>query len=125
MDAFNARDFARMNSLLGDEMSFIDSTARKIEGKDDVLALVYWLVNADPSFRQEPEDCSLHGDKVLMRGHIVSTQTGRSGRALWEINVRNDCITRFQSYRAEGAIPLVKLFESAGERDQFKLQRTG
>ena len=109
-EAFNSRDFDRLSHLLDPDCLFIDSTGDHLVGADELIAVIRKLVAIEPSFRCIIEDSVGHKESVLLRGRVESDVPEEDGRVIWQMRSSGGRISRLQSFRKEGALPMIRLF---------------
>ena len=109
-EAFNGRDFDALAMVLDPDCLLIDSTGEPLIGAERVIDLILRLTLTDPSFHCVIEDSVGHRDGVLLRGRVETDSDDADGRTIWQMRAHGGRISRIQSFRKKGALPIVRLF---------------
>lgn len=102
--AVNAHDVDRLEPLLTEDFTYIDSWREGVRGRDKVMAAFRSLMAIDPEFGIEVDKMDWREPHVLMSGRVNSRHFGSGRRAVWQVLVRDGRVAEYQAW-AEGGPP--------------------
>lgn len=107
--ALNAHEADAIEPLLTDDFSYIDSWREGVRGRDKVMPALRHLLSIDPDFGIEVDRMDWRAPQMLMSGRVNSSQFGGNRRAVWQITVRGDRISEYQSWAEGGPPPISRM----------------
>ena len=109
VSALNAHDTDRVEALLTDDFTYIDSWREGVSGRDKVMAAFRSLLLIDPDFGIEVDRMDWRDPHVLMSGRVNSLQFGPNRRAVWQVLVRDGRVAVYQAWAEGGPPPMSRM----------------
>lgn len=109
----NNRDFAALDGMITDDVSFTDSMGGCVTGRADAVLLLESLLAYDPGFHIRLEDVTPHNDLVLATGYTTGNRQETAERTLWRLRVRDGLLAEWRSYSADAPRPVVQMLMGA------------
>jgi ketosteroid isomerase-like protein len=100
-DCITRRDIGGLSRLMSDDHVFIDSADNIVSGKTRCVEAWQGFFAAFPDYRNHFARVLLAGDKVVMIGHSVCSDTRLAGPALWTAKVEGDLVSEWRVYRTQ------------------------
>lgn len=107
--ALNAHDADRLESMLTEDFTYIDSWREGVRGRDKVMAALRSLIMIDPDFGIEVDKMDWRDPHVLMTGRVNSRQFGMGRRAVWQVLVRDGLVAEYQAWAEGGPPPMSRM----------------
>lgn len=105
----NNRDFAALDGLITDDVSFTDSMGGRVAGREDAMLLLKQLLAYDPGFEIRLDDVTPHNDMVLATGYTMGHRQQTAERTLWRLRIRDGLLAEWRSYSADAPRPVVQM----------------
>ena len=109
VSALNAHDTDRVEALLTDDFTYIDSWREGVSGRDRVMEGLRKLVAIDPGFGIEVDRMDWRDPFVLMSGRVNSNQFGAGRRAVWQVTMRDGKMAQYQAWAEGGPPPMSRM----------------
>lgn len=109
VSALNAHDTDRVEALLTDDFTYIDSWREGVSGRDRVMEGLRKLVAIDPGFGIEVDRMDWRDPFVLMSGRVNSKQFGSGRRAVWQVTMRDGKMAQYQAWAEGGPPPMSRM----------------
>lgn len=94
--AINARDLRRLEALMADDYTFVDSAGAIERGKAAGVAAWRGFFEQYPDYRNVFDTVVMRGDVVVVTGHSVCTHPALRGPAIWTARVRDGMLTEWR-----------------------------
>ena len=107
--ALNAHDADRLEDLLTEDFTYIDSWREGVTGRGKVMAALRSLLLLDPGFGIEVDRMDWREPHVLMTGRVNSRQFGPDRRAVWQVLVRDGRVAEYQAWAEGGPPPMSRM----------------
>ena len=109
IDAFNARDLAGVERLLAPECKFIASKGGYVEGREAAVEATRRFFAMPIEFALEASELVRHGDDVLVRGEMRSSDPHLANDSLWRARSDGRHLLEWQSFARGNALPFARL----------------
>lgn len=96
--AMNARDADKVESLLADDVRYVDSRGDWIEGRDNVAAATRRFFELEPKYNLHDMKIVMHEGEVLLKGRASAEEERLTHDTLWRARTRKNKLTHWQSY---------------------------
>ena len=110
----NARDADKVESLLADDVRYVDSRGEWIQGRDNVAAATRRFFDLEPSYNLHDMTIVMHDGEVLLKGRASAQEERLTHDTLWRARTRKNKLTHWQSYGEDSpALARILLPEAA------------
>jgi len=94
---------------MSEDFTYIDSWREGVQGRDKVMVALRSLVATDPDFGIEVETMDWRSPHVMMTGKVNSRNFGMGRRAVWQLRLKDELITEYQSWAEGGPPPMSRM----------------
>lgn len=94
----NARDFAKVESLLADDFRMIDNANKVLSGRTECLALLRRVADLAPDYRLDAHSIVQRGDDVLVSGKSRTLSPEMGNATQWRARATPTKMLEWQSY---------------------------
>lgn len=98
ISAMNARDFARVEKLLADDVRLIDNADKELRGAHHCLALLKRVADLAPDYRLDVTTIVERGDNILISGKSLTKNEEMAGSTQWRARAQNGEMLEWQTY---------------------------
>ncbi|WP_374406097.1 nuclear transport factor 2 family protein [Pelagerythrobacter sp.] len=96
--AMNARDADKVESLLADDIRFVDSRGEWIDGRENVATATRRFFDLEANYAMHDMQIVMHDGDVLLKGTASADEERLTHDTLWRARTRKNKIVHWQSY---------------------------
>ena len=108
VDAFNRRDWKRLNELLDEEFYYLDGEANRIDTSGRFMTTLRGLLDDAPDLKVDLDTLEDAGQMVYMRGHTTSSDFRFRTHSMWRAKVSGGRMVSLENFQVVNSIHLAK-----------------